>query len=262
MVLLRRIGAGATGEVWRAWHLVLRRAVAAKLPLLAAGDATRLVREGRLLGQLDHPNVVRRVEAADAEEPLLVMELVDGWSLGELVRVHGAFPVAWVLPLLSGAARGVAAMHRAGIVHQDLKPSNLMVDRCGRVKVVDLGISARTDEPRGERSVGTPSFMSPERLDGAAGTPSSDVWGLGLTLFTLLAGRIPLEASGVAPCLLAARPDCPPQVVDLYQRCTTDRDGRGAGSLVEWIDALVPRFGGDLAGLLCASEAKAGNLWG
>ncbi|MBX7195844.1 MAG: serine/threonine protein kinase, partial [Sandaracinaceae bacterium] len=212
------LGRGGIGTVYRAVDPA-GRAVALKC-LLRGGDPdtdARLLRESSL--RIEHQNVVRTLGgglAADGQ-PYLVLELLEGQTLREALVDA---PVASVVGWLGQAARGVAALHAAGLVHRDLKPENLFLTREGVVKVLDLGIATWTDERARLTAtgavIGTPAYLSPEQVRGGrALDPRTDVWALGVVLFEGLTGRSPFRREGALATMLAVSVDPIPRVDDL-----------------------------------------------
>ncbi|MFO0682413.1 MAG: serine/threonine-protein kinase [Sandaracinus sp.] len=222
--LRRRIGKGGMGEVWAAWHRGLEREVALKI--LRIGDETdevaaaRFEREVRLSSGLTHPNTVRVFDSGRTEDGLLyyAMELLEGASLGELVKREGPMPPARAVYLVTHAARALAEAHDAGIVHRDVKPENLFVTSAGGegdfVKVLDFGIARSASEQASHLTqtgavAGTPATMSPEVITGGAATAASDVYGLGAVLYFALTGRPPFKGDSPGATLLAHLNDAP-----------------------------------------------------
>jgi eukaryotic-like serine/threonine-protein kinase len=196
--LVEEIGRGGMGRVFRAHHRRLGRDVAVKLlPPEVARDPehqARFEREARALARLDHPNVVRVHDAGgEGERAYVVMELVEGRSLAEEAPIS----VRRALEVALQACDALAYAHARGVIHRDVKPSNLLADASGRVKVADFGLAriAAPEEgaPLTAANVvpGTPAFMAPEALAGAPPSPSMDVYSLGATLYALVAGRPP-----------------------------------------------------------------------
>jgi serine/threonine protein kinase len=233
----RLIGRGGMGAVYLAEHERLGKAVALKvLPRLAAVDPeyiARFEREVRAAGRLDHPNVVRATDAGDDRGvPYLVMELVDGIDLTKLLRTHGKLTVGDTAEIGRQAADALAHAHEKGIVHRDVKPSNLMLTDRGVVKLLDLGLAVfvsvigRADERiTGATMLGTQDYMAPEQwVHPADVTDRADVYGLGCVLFQALVGHSPFGGSEFpamadrkhahlfthAPAVASLRPDCPP----------------------------------------------------
>ncbi|QGL46135.1 protein kinase [Micromonospora terminaliae] len=237
--LLDRLGAGGMSVIWRAHDEVLGRDVAVKLlsPELAADPQLlhRIRAEARSAARLRHPNVVEVYDYGEAANgdgppvPYVVMEVVEGRSLAQLLS---GGPLPWRVAALVCAqvAAALAAAHRRGIVHRDVKPGNVMVAGAG-VKLVDFGISAASGDPDGlsEGLLGTPAYLAPERLERGLVQPSTDVYALGLLLYRALAGRLPWQASTTTQMLAAHRyrepatlPDLaglPAAVGDLCRRC-------------------------------------------
>lgn len=200
----REIGRGGMGAVWRGWDDVLDRAVAIKrVGTLLGGDSSpdllRAEREARIAASLNHPNIVGIYDLVhDEDSQWLVMEYVDGLTLAELIRKHGALPPDEVVPLLAQAASALAAAHANGIVHRDVKPSNILVRDDGEVRLTDFGIArAFADAALTQTGMvtGSPAYLAPEVASGATATPASDVWSLGATLFHSIAGHPPYDVS-------------------------------------------------------------------
>jgi eukaryotic-like serine/threonine-protein kinase len=208
--VLERLGAGRAASVYLCEHLLARRRFAVKvLPTASADDPAslgRFYREARALAALDHPNVVRAYDV-DQDDRLhfLVLEHVDGASLQEIVRRSGPMDVLRACHYVRQAALGLQHAHEAaGIVHRDIKPADILVDRGGVVKVIDMGLARffhDEDDTRtyDEDVVGTPDYMAPEQaLDGHGVDTRADVYGLGATLYFCLTGRPPFPEGTVA----------------------------------------------------------------
>ncbi|ABL81488.1 MULTISPECIES: serine/threonine-protein kinase [unclassified Nocardioides] len=202
--LEREVGRGGMGAVWLGRDEVLGRQVALKRVGLAPGvttpDLARAEREARLAARLNHPHVVAVydlvIEGPDNTEQWLVMEYVEGSTLAELLRRDGAMTPDRAAAFLGQAADALAAAHAAGIVHRDVKPSNILVAPDGQVKLSDFGIArAEADASLTQTGLvtGSPAYLSPEVASGQQATDASDVWSLGATLFHALAGHPPYE---------------------------------------------------------------------
>ena len=191
------------GAVWLGLDEVLGRQVALKrIGLVPGADSTDLARaerEARLAAHLNHPHVVavfNFVVDAETDARWLVMEYVDGTTLAQLVKEQGALPPDDAAPLLWQAADALAAAHAAGIVHRDVKPSNILVDRDWQVKLTDFGIARIAADPSLTQTgmvIGSPAYLAPEVAAGQRGDEAADVWSLGATLFHVLAGRPPYD---------------------------------------------------------------------
>jgi hypothetical protein len=197
----REVGRGGMGAVWLARDEVLGRAVAMKrigrVPGGEVPDLDRAEREARLAARLNHPHVVAVFDlVAEGEDQWLVMEYVEGETLAGRVRRSGALLPDEAARLLVQAADALAAAHTAGIVHRDVKPSNILVGPDGQVKLSDFGIArAEADASLTQTGLvtGSPAYLAPEVASGGQATDASDVWSLGATLFHALAGRPPYE---------------------------------------------------------------------
>jgi serine/threonine protein kinase len=197
----REIGRGGMGAVWLGLDEVLGRRVALKRVGMFPGGSTpdleRAEREARLAARLNHPHVVAVYDLVeDGAVQWLVMEYVDGVTLAELVRRDGALLPDQAAPVVGQAADALAAAHAAGIVHRDVKPSNILVSPDGHVKLSDFGIArAEADASLTQTGLvtGSPAYLAPEVASGQQATDASDVWSLGATLFHALAGHPPYE---------------------------------------------------------------------
>jgi hypothetical protein len=205
--LLKRIGKGGMGEVWRAEDRVLRRNVALKILLQEYGrkpDAVaRFEREIQATASISHPNVVRIHDWGVTDDGIwyYAMDLLEGTDLHSLIRRCGSMPPALALHLFVPAAHGLAEAHRHGIVHRDIKPGNMFVVAKGgepqAIKLLDFGI-AQTGDDAGltlaGAVMGTPDFMAPEVLAGAPGGTSADIYGFAASIYYALTGTTPREA--------------------------------------------------------------------
>jgi serine/threonine protein kinase len=201
--LEREIGRGATGAVWLGRDETLGRPVALKriglLPGTDQTDLARAEREARLSARLHHPHVVGVYDAVvdrDTGAWWLVMEHVDGPDLGRLVRDRGPLSPDQTAHLMAQASDALAAAHAAGIVHRDVKPSNILLDPAGQVKLTDFGIARILSDPALTQTglvTGSPAYLAPEVAAGGRGDAASDVWSLGATMFHVLAGHPPYD---------------------------------------------------------------------
>ncbi|GAA3264346.1 serine/threonine-protein kinase [Nonomuraea helvata] len=199
-VLLEEIGAGGMGTVWRARHRDTGDVVAVKLlrdGLAADQDLVlRFIQERQVMRTLRHPNIVTvRDFVVEGERLALVMDLVEGGDLRTLIQRRGTLPPAEAAALLAQTAGALAAAHEIGIVHRDVKPGNVLLDRAtGQVRLTDFGVARILHGPgitQTSAVIGTPVYLAPEVADGDAATPAVDVYALGLILYELLAGRPP-----------------------------------------------------------------------
>ena len=189
------LGRGGMGEVYRATDLTLGQSVALKfLPHLASNDPRWLERfhsEVRIARQVSHPNVCRVYDIGESEGlPFISMEYVDGEDLSTLLRRIGRFPADKAVEVARKICAGLAAAHARGVIHRDLKPQNIMIDRRGEVLICDFGLAAVASELGvADARQGTPAYMAPEQLKGTEVTLQSDIYALGLVLFELFTGR-------------------------------------------------------------------------
>lgn len=221
------LGQGGMGVVFLAEDPVLLRPVALKLlseQLASSPEASaRFLREARTMALVEHPGVVRVYSAGEhAGRFFLAMEYVRGETLSQLLAREGRLPVERALSLAREVALGLEAAWSHGIVHRDVKPSNILIDRTGRTRVADFGLAKTVDAPReltrDGRVPGTPAYMSPEHVRGETLDQRSDIYSLGLVLYEMLTGRSPFagtspyeiisrQLNAPLPSLTTARPD-------------------------------------------------------
>ncbi len=195
------LGSGGMAQVFEAEHTTLGRRVALKLLKSNVADSAdfnlRFVREAHAMAQVSHANVVAIYDAGDVEGCLyMALELVGGGDLHKLMKRRGRIPVDDALRWISDCAKGLEAIHQAGLVHRDIKPANIFLDKDGTPKIGDLGLARAADGQdrmtMTGNSWGTPSYMSPEQIKGVADLDiRADIYSLGATLYTLLVGVEP-----------------------------------------------------------------------
>ncbi len=192
------IGRGGMGVVYRAYDLRLKRPVALKLvtPSLARDERfrERFARESELVMSLEHPNVVPIYDAGDVDGRFyLAMRLVDGIDLRSLLRSEGALEPARAIAICAQIAAALDAAHALGLVHRDVKPSNVLLDASDHVYLADFGITRRLGDEGAfageDGSVGTPAYLAPEQLEGGSVDGSADVYSLGCVLYECLTGE-------------------------------------------------------------------------
>jgi serine/threonine-protein kinase len=268
--LLRELGRGAAGAVFEARHLFTGRFVAIKLVAPQIGTWSvgelriRLEREGRALASIHHPGVVEVLDGGVTEgSPFIVMEMLNGRTLEGLIAARGTLSAENTIGVGLQLCSALEAVHRAGVVHRDVKPTNIIVIRDDQgiehVKLVDFGI-ARMSDPSAEKLtgigavIGTPAYMSPEQLlaledlDGSA-----DVYSVGVTMFECLSGKMPypgtyaqvlLQASSAspAPSLRTAAPNIPFALCDVVDQAIAKSKAnrfQTAGELAAALSALA-----------------------
>ncbi len=209
--ILRELGRGGMGVVWLARQARLDRLVAIKtVQHPDRASLPRFEREARLGAALSHPGIVQVYDLREEGDVLyIVQEFVDGSSLADQIRLQGVLPEAGGVEIVHQAAVALQFAHEQGIVHRDVKPANLLVDRRGRVKVADLGLARLSSDgeatiTRSGAVLGSIAYMSPEQFeDPRRADARSDVYSLGATLYHALTGRIPFEAPN--PVSIASR---------------------------------------------------------
>ncbi|GAA2711377.1 serine/threonine-protein kinase [Micromonospora olivasterospora] len=259
-LLTERVATGGMGAVWRCTDTLLDRVVAVKvlLPSLTADPefTTRFHAEARMMAALRHPGIVAVHDFGQStlddgsQVSYLVMEYVDGEPLVTWMRRAGRLDPASTMSVVAQAAGALHVAHTAGIVHRDVKPGNLMVQRDGTVVLVDFGIA----RSRGAASItaahtvlGTASYMSPEQATGQPVSAATDVYALGAVAYYCLAGRPPFD--GTNPLQVAMRhaqdepaplpPGTPPPVVELIARAMAKRPADRYASAAELADAAL-----------------------
>jgi serine/threonine protein kinase len=271
-----RIGQGGFGVVFSATDTELGREVAVKIVRghLADNDtvAAAFKREAALIAALAHPNVVTLHDYGVLDGvPYLVFERLRGETLG--ARIERQRPDARAAVAIAGEiARALEHAHQAGIVHADLKPSNVFLCDGGGVKVLDFGLArlqSDSDEKRPLRGAGTPGFMAPEQWRGEPPTPASDVFSVGVLLYDMLAGKLPFDTKGEtlvddkpAPRLSGVRARLAALVARLLAKQPSDRPRDGA-ALRAALDGIAPRakrWRWALAGIAVVAAASGATV--
>jgi hypothetical protein len=258
--LVTPLGRGGMGQVWEGRDQRLGRPVAVKLltaDVLVGRPkpdnlVARFTREAAVTAGLAHPGVPAIHDAGEYDGGLfLVMELVNGCTVGDLIAEHGPLPVPWVAAVGAQVASVLAAAHDRGIIHRDIKPENVMLTPDGAVKVLDFGVAGLL----GQRitstgaAVGTLAYMAPEQMHNLPSTPRTDLYSLGCLLYEMLAGEPVFAAASPAALVrqhLDAAPaplrraDLPP-VLDALVRQLLEKDpGRRPADARETLDRLLP----------------------
>lgn len=256
------IGRGGMGEIFRATDTSLGRAVAIKVldDRYAQDPAVRerFTREALAVARLSgNPHIVTIYDVGEhRDRPFIVMEYLAGGSLAQKFRDGVAQPPGQALEWLEQTAGALDAAHRNGIVHRDVKPANLLLDRSGRVHVADFGIASAAGLQSLTQTgtvLGTASYLSPEQAMGEPTSPASDLYSLAVVAFELLTGRRPFEGDSIAaeaaahvtgevPSVRALNPQLPPELDPVFARALA-KDPRGRyGSAAEFVAALRASF--------------------
>jgi hypothetical protein len=211
------IGEGAMGTVYRAYDPAIGRAVAIKLIKFGAGmsQATRerVLREARSGGSLAHPNVVTIFDIGVEDNcAFIAMELVDGPNLAARIESSAPFRPSSIVSWLEQIADALDHAHQRGVVHRDIKPSNILFTQDGRVKLADFGIAQVASTITAEKGlvIGTPGYMAPEQVQGQPVDPRADIFGLGVVVYELLAGRCPFEGDTLVSTIYKVISEPPP----------------------------------------------------
>ncbi|MFH1718874.1 MAG: serine/threonine-protein kinase [Planctomycetota bacterium] len=238
--LLRLIGEGKMGRVIQAHDINLHRIVALKIlrkripGMEEQGRVGQFLREARAAAQIEHPNVVRIFEINQHDGWwYIAMEMLEGENLRDLIKATGPLALNRACTLIADAATALAVAHDLGIIHRDIKPTNLMLTRHGRCKLTDFGL-VRLGDPNDpfdftNKAVGSPQFMAPEVISRLEQTPAIDIYSLGATLYYILTGKPPYTGGKLeeilkkhldapVPDIRRELPECPASLGKLIQR--------------------------------------------
>jgi len=269
--VLEKLGSGGMAQVFLCEHKLMRRRVAIKvLPIPKADDPAslaRFYREARAIAAVDHPNIVRAYDI-DQDENLhfLVMEYVDGTNLQELVKKFGPLDIHRACHYIYGAAVGLQHAHELGLVHRDIKPGNILIDRSGVVKILDMGLARffhdeddNLTRMNDENVLGTADYVAPEQaLDSHSVDIRADIYSLGATFYYLLTGNPPFPDGSVAQKLIwhqnrqprpiaSLRPETPESLITIIDRMMAkdpanryQTPAEVMAALASWVNTPIP----------------------
>jgi serine/threonine protein kinase len=242
-LLLKLLGTGGMGGVYYAKDESLGRFVAIKVMLQSLGDDAAFIetfrREAQAVAKLNHPNIAQIYSFGQEKgQPYIVMELVSGERVDKMMEDEGGIAPALAMRICFEVAQGLSAADEAGIVHGDIKPENILLDKKGRAKVVDFGLATVAHAAAAEGIWGTPYYIAPEKIRRQKVDARADIYSLGATLYHILAGSPPFEGETPvdvvkarlempAPDLLESKPDMPAKVASVVARMlATERTER------------------------------------
>ena len=271
--LEEKVGSGGMSSVYRAFDPTLERQVAIKLmhrDISSDPDQLeRFRREARAVARMNHPHVVTVIDAGEDDgAPYIVFEYVEGETLKERIRRQGRLPVAEAVAYAIEIARALECAHSHKLVHRDVKPQNVLIDRDGRAKVTDFGI-ARSMEAQGltatGRVLGTTDYVSPEQALGHDVTEQSDIYSLGIVLYEMLTGEVPFRADtqvAVAmkhvreplPDVQRRRPEVSAALAAVVERATAKETANRYATVAEMVH--------DLEEVLAIEAARTGSATG
>jgi tRNA A-37 threonylcarbamoyl transferase component Bud32 len=260
--MLRLIGSGGMSTVYLAEHKLMHRQRAIKvLPKRRVNDSSYLARfhlEAQATSQLDHPNIVRCYDVDnDGDTHYIVMEFIEGKDLNTIVKQEGPLPLELACNYIAQSAEGLAHAHDKSLIHRDVKPANLLVDKKGIVKILDLGLALFSDNEQAsltvehnENVLGTADYLAPEQaVNSHKVDHKADIYGLGCALYFLLTGRPPFPEGTLAQRIAKhqsqmpedirkLRPDCPRDLADICFKMMQKRPEKRYATMREVADAL------------------------
>lgn len=267
-IVLEKLGAGGMGQVFKALHPQMHRLAAVKTlndEVFDSPDAIdRFFQEVQVAAGLNHSNIVMTYHAGlQDDRPYLVMEYVEGRDMAGLLAERGSLPIGEAVDYIVQAAQGLQYAHGSGIIHRDIKPQNLLVDRSGTVKILDMGLARRVEPldsaeesssrlTQSSHIMGSWDYLSPEQAEDPRDADArSDVYSLGCTLYRLLTNRpiyvaettmkrLIAHREAPIPSLCDARPEAPTELDAVFQRMVAKRPENRFASMDEVIEALKP----------------------
>lgn len=224
--LIEQIGVGGMATVWKARDTVLGRVVAIKrlLPHQASDpvSAERFRREAQAIAALNHPGIVTVFDSnEDDDGPYMVLEMVEGETLADKMAAGGTIDAVTATQVVREVATALDYAHESGVVHRDVKPSNIIIDRDGKARITDFGIATTVDRSTTLTNhgnvIGTLAYVAPEILQGEPATPASDIYALGVVAYEALTGKLPFQGESIGALVTAIQNEPTPKPAELPQ---------------------------------------------
>lgn len=209
--IIGKIGSGGMANVYLAEDLILERQVAVKMMSLTfnedeeSDNLRRFQREALSTTELIHPNIVNIYDVGEGERPYIVMEYVNGTDLKKYIQDNHPIPYSKVIKIMSQILSGISYAHRNGVIHRDIKPHNILIDKEGTVKITDFGIAVALSQnsiTQTNSILGSVQYISPEQARGNMVTKQSDIYSLGIVLYEMLTGVVPFEGESAVSVAL------------------------------------------------------------
>ena len=209
--IIGKIGSGGMANVYLAQDLILERQVAVKMMSLTfnedeeSDNLRRFQREALSTTELIHPNIVNIYDIGEGERPYIVMEYVEGTDLKKYIQENHPIPYSKVIKIMSQILSGISYAHRNGVIHRDIKPHNILIDKEGTVKITDFGIAVALSQnsiTQTNSILGSVQYISPEQARGNMVTKQSDIYSLGIVLYEMLTGVVPFEGESAVSVAL------------------------------------------------------------
>jgi len=264
-IVIKKIGSGGLADVFEAEEPSGRR-VAVKMlrePERGGAHVRRFLREGRLLMRLENSGLPRCFDVVDGERPYIVLELLQGDTLGAVVKRNGALGAERVVALATKLLGVLEFLHGNGVIHRDVKPNNVFVCNDGRYMLMDLGLAGDVVDPLTTTLgdvMGTYAYMAPEQIAGAETDARADLYSLGVTLFESIVGKRPFGAIGAAATLQAQRQEGAASVSQLAPSDTPDRLIEVVSQLMSWDPSGRPESAGVAMAILTGYVGRRQDL--
>ena len=207
--IIKKIGAGGMANVYLATDLILEREVAVKMMSLDFQEdkdsLRRFQREALSTTELTHPNIVNIYDVGEGDQPYIVMEHVDGMDLKQYIRENHPIPYQKAIDIMEQILNGIAYAHKNDVIHRDIKPHNILIDKDGNIKITDFGIAIALSQnsiTQTNSLLGSVQYISPEQARGNVVTKQSDIYSLGIVLYELLTGTVPFEGESAVSIAL------------------------------------------------------------